>query len=490
MLETLSLALRPDYLLIIFIGVSAGIAIGILPGLTSTMAIALLMPLTFAMQPQNGIMLLIGEFVGALYGSGIPAILINTPGTPASAATVMDGYPFTKRGESGRAIGIITLASFGGGIISGILLILIAPQLARIAMQFNAPETFALAFFGISIISSIAGKSLIKGLLSGCFGLLISLVGMDNITGFSRYSFGTTFLMGGFSFIPVMVGLFAMSQCMVLVEEIMKRTFIAQKVTSALPTRQDLKIVWKTILRGGLTGTFIGAVPGVGGDVSAFISYDMERRFSKHPQLFGTGLPEAIAATESSNSGTTGGALIPLLTLGIPGDANTAVMLGAFMVHNLIPGPLLFVQHAAVVNTLFIGFILANIFMVILGFSSIRLFVKIVEVPNAIIVPIVILLCIVGSFAINNNYLDIVVMLVAGIVGFMLIKGGFPLSPIVLALILGPMAEGNLRRSLVMSKGSLMIFVQRPFALAFIVIAIFSLFFPIIKEAIKTYRKK
>ena len=489
MLETLALAFNPITLFTIFLGVAIGISLGILPGLTSTMVIALLLPLTFAMEPHLGLMLLIAQFVGAIYGGGITAILINTPGTPAAAATVLDGYPFTKRGESGRAIGIVTLASFGGGVISGLLLIGIAPSLARIAMRFSAPETFALAFFGISIISSIAGKSILKGLLSGCIGLILSLVGMDTITAFNRFTFGTIYLMAGLEFIPVMVGLFAMSQCFVLIEEMRQNVpMIIQKLTRVFPTKQDLKIVWTTIVRGGITGTFIGAVPGVGGDVSAFISYDMERRVSKHPELFGTGLPEAIAATESSNSGTTGGTLIPLLTLGIPGDSNTAVMLGAFMFHNLIPGPLLFEQHAATVNTIFIGFIIANIFMLTLGLSGIPFFVKIVQVPKKIIVPIIVVLCVVGSFAIRNNFLDIVVMLSAGVFGYILIKGGFPLSPIVLALILGPMAEENLRRSLVMSQGNPMIFIERPFAAFFIALAIISLFFPIIKHAIKVYR--
>ena len=490
MLETLSMAFNPVTLFTIFVGVAAGISIGAMPGLTSTMGIALLMPLTFAMEPHIGIMLLIGEFIGAIYGGSITAILINTPGTPSAAATVLDGYPFTRRGESGRAIGISTVASFGGGIISGILLIFVAHIIASVALKFSAPETFALAFFGISIISSVSGKSLIKGLLSGCIGLILSLVGIDNITGFTRFAFGTTFLMGGFSFIPVMVGLFAMSQCFLNIEDIEQKNTLTQKITRALPTLQDIKTIWKTILRGGLTGTFIGAMPGAGGDISAFISYDMERRFSKHPQLFGTGIPEGIAAPESSNNGTTGGALIPLLTLGIPGDSNTAVMLGALMIHNLIPGPMLFVQQAATVNTLFIGFMVANIFMLILGLSGIRLFVRIVQIPSRILIPIIIVLCILGSFAINNNFLDVVVMLVAGFFGYILIKGGFPLSPIVLALILGPMAEGNLRRSLVMSQGNPIIFIERPIAAAFIVIGVISLFLPIIKEAIKVYRRK
>jgi putative tricarboxylic transport membrane protein len=489
-LEVLSLALDPITLFTILIGVAAGISIGAMPGLTSTMGIALLMPLTFAMEAHVGLMLLIGEFVGAIYGGSITAILINTPGTPSAAATVLDGYQFTKRGEPGRALGISTVSSFCGGIISGFMLIFIAPVLANIALKFSAPETFALAFFGISIISSISGASLLKGLLSGTMGLILSLVGMDNITGFTRFAFGSTFLMGGISFIPVMVGLFAMSQCFLSIEELGLKNELLQKIKSALPARQDLKTIWATVLRGGITGTFIGAIPGAGGDISAFVSYDMERRVSKHPELFGTGIPEGIAAPESSNNGTTGGALIPLLTLGIPGDANTAVMLGALMIHNLTPGPMLFVEKAPVVNTLFLGFMLANIFMLVLGLLGIRLFVKIVQIPRRILVPIIIVLCVIGSFAINNNYLDVIVMLVAGLAGYGLLKGGFPLSPIVLALILGPMAEGNLRRSLVMSQGNPMIFLERPIAAAFIVVAVFSLFWPIFKRWFALWRRK
>ena len=367
-------------------------------------------------------------------------------------------------------------------------MILIAPILANVALQFSAPETFALAFFGISIISSISGDSLLKGLLSGTMGLSLSLIGMDNITGFTRFAFGTTFLMGGIAFIPVMVGLFAMSQCFLSIEEMDVPSAVVQKIKNALPTKQDLKTIWPTVLRGGITGTFIGIIPGAGGDISAFVSYDMERRVSKHPERFGTGIPEGVAAPESSNNGTTGGALIPLLTLGIPGDANTAVMLGALMIHNMTPGPMLFVEKAVTVNTLFIGLMLANLFMLLLGLSGIPLFVKIVQIPRKILVPVVIVLCVVGSYAINNNYLDIVVMLVSGVTGYILVKGGFPLSPIVLALILGPMAEGNLRRSLVMSSGSPMIFFERPIAAAFIVIAIICLFLPIIKRWILLYR--
>lgn len=469
-------------LLAIVAGVAAGISIGTMPGLTSTMGIALLMPFTFQLEPEVGMMLLIGEFCGAIYGGSVTAIMINTPGTPSAAATMLDGYPFTQRGESCRALGISTVASFGGGIISGTLLILIAPMLAEIALKFSAPETFALALFGISIIASISGKNLLKGLMSGTLGLLLSLVGMDNISGVSRFTFDTVFLMNGFSFIPVMVGLFAMSQCFLSIEKIYEQVRIEAKMTSTLPRWGDLRRILPTVLRGGVTGTFIGIIPGAGGDISAFISYDMERRLSKHPEKFGTGIPEGIAAPEASNNGTTGGALIPLLTLGIPGDANTAVMLGALMVFNLTPGPRLFVDQALVVNTLFAGFIIANFVMLAMGLSGVRIFARIVRIPRPILVPIVILMCIIGSYAINGNYLDILVMFIAGIIGYMMIKGEFPLSPIVLAMILGPMAEGNLRRSLVMSHGDYSIFLSHPIAATFIVIAILSLLWPIVKH--------
>jgi putative tricarboxylic transport membrane protein len=448
------------------------------------------MPLTFKFEPQVGMMLLIGEFVGGIYGGSITAILINTPGTSSAAATVLDGYPMTKRGESARALGISTISSATGGMISGLMLVLIAPTLASMALKFSAPETFALAFFGISIISSISGKSLLKGLISGLLGLSVSLVGMDNISGFSRFTFDTIFLMNGLSFIPVLVGLFAMSQCLLSVEELYQQTIIEANIDKARISKKDFFKILPTIIRAGITGTFIGIIPGSGGDISAFVSYDIEKRFSKHPELFGTGIPEGIAAPEASNNGTTGGALIPLLTLGIPGDSNTAVMLGALMMFNLTPGPQLFVENALTVNTLFAGFFLANLVMLILGLSNVRNFAKIVKIPKSTLVPIVTVLCIIGSFAINSNFNDVIVMFVFGIVGYLLTKGGFPLSPIVLALILGPMAEGNFRRSLVMSHGDYSIFFTRPISATFIIIGIISLFFPIITKWIAYNKEK
>lgn len=469
-------------LLSIIGGVAAGISIGAMPGLTSTMGIALLMPLTFTMDSVSGLMVLIGEFCGAIYGGSITAILINTPGTPSAAATVLDGYPMTMKGQSARALGISTISSFLGGIISGFFLILVAPRLASVALRFSAPEMFALAVFGLSIISSISGKSVLKGVMSGLFGIILSLIGIDNITGYTRFAFGSVFLMKGLSFIPVMVGLFAMSQCFITIEDLHSQTKITTKIQRSLPSRDDLKRVVPVALRNGIIGTLIGVIPGAGGDISAFVSYDMEKRLSKHPEEFGKGAPEGVAAPEASNNGTTGGALIPLLTLGIPGDNNTAVMLGALMMHNLVPGPQLFVDQPVVVHSLFLGFILANICMLVMGLCGIRIFTKIVQIPKIILTPIIMVMCTVGSFSINNSFLDIVVMFIFGLIGYAMIKGGYPLAPVVLALILGPMAEGNFRRSLVMSQGSYSIFFTHPICFIFLVIAVISFVLPLIKQ--------
>lgn len=488
MLTVLSNLFQPMVILSTLAGVVMGISFGAMPGLTSTMGVCLLMPLTFGMDAAPGLLMLIGIFCGALYGGSITACLINTPGTPSAAATVLDGYPMTLRGEAGRALGISTLSSFGGGIISGIIMIFIAQRLAMLSLSFSAPETFALAFFGLSIIASISGKNLVKGLMAGCMGILLSMIGIDNITAFTRYNFGSIFLSKGLSFIPVLVGLFALSQCFITCEELYVERPPAKKTKSPLPSRQDMKKILPTILRGGITGTFIGIIPGAGGDISAFISYDMERRFSKHPEKFGTGVPEGIAAPESSNNGTTGGALIPLLALGIPGDANTAIMLGALQMHNMTPGPSLFLTKLTDVHTIFAGFMLANIFVLCLGLTGQNLFVKIVSIPKRILVPVIMVMCTVGSFSINNNFWDVLVMYIAGILGYLLTKGGFPLSPIVLALILGQMCEGNLRRSLVMSQGSISIFFTRPICAAFLLLGTIAIIWPLVKS-VRSYFK-
>jgi putative tricarboxylic transport membrane protein len=468
-------------LFMIFCGVAGGIVIGALPGLTATMGVALLLPLTFGMEPASGMLLLLGIYAGAIYGGSVSAILLKTPGTPAAAATALDGFAMSQRGEAGRALGISALSSYIGGTISIVLLIFIAPQLAKVGLKFSSPEYFALAIFGLSIIASISGKQVLKGIIVGVLGLLVSTVGIDIVTGYQRFTFGNMNLFNGFSFIPVMIGLFALSQAFVSIEDMMKKVNIKQTISKAMLTWADLKIVVPTAIRSGFIGTFIGIIPGAGGDIGAFVAYNEAKRFSKHPEKFGTGIPEAIAAPEAANNGVTGGAMVPLLTLGIPGDATTAIMLGALIMQGLQPGPLLFVEHGSLVYTIFVGFLVANLFMLILGFVGIRWFTKIISIPSYILTPIIFVLCIVGSYAINNNFFDVKVMFVSGIIGYIFQKLEFPVSPIVLALILGPMAERELRKALMISGGNASIFFTRPISAVLLTIAILTFFSPLIK---------
>lgn len=479
--------------LILICGVIGGIVIGALPGLTSTMGVALLLPVTYGMKATTGIVMLLGIYCGAIYGGSISAILLNTPGTPASAATVLDGYPMAKRGEAGRALSISTIASTFGGLISGILLMFISPVIASFALKFGATEFFALAFFGLSIIVGISNTSIAKGLSAGFLGLLLATVGIDDITGSVRFTFGNSNLITGFSLIPVMIGLFAVSQVFTKLEHIEKSVIIKQKKFNLIPGKDDMKTIVRISLWSSILGAFIGAVPGTGGDIAAWTSYNVAKRTSKNPEKFGTGCVEGIAAPESANNGTTGGTLIPLMTLGVPGDTTTAVLLGAFTLQGLQCGPLLFTQHSDLVYTIFVGFVVANFLMLILGLSGMKFYAKVLEVPDYFVTPAILTLCIVGAFAINKNAVDVIVMFAFGLLGFLLMKLDIPMSPIVLAFILGPMAEKNFRRALLISKGSYAVFFQRPLTVVLFLISILSLCLPVVQSMLakrKENRKK
>ncbi|GIO20256.1 C4-dicarboxylate ABC transporter permease [Oceanobacillus oncorhynchi subsp. incaldanensis] len=471
----------------IFLGVLIGIIMGVLPGLTVTMGVALLFPVTFTFDGISGILMLLGIYIGAVYGGSIPAILLNTPGTPASAATMIEGNPMVKRGEAGRALKISTTASGVGGIISNIVLILIAPVLAGLALNFSAPEYFALAIFGISIIVSISTESVVKGLIGGVIGLSIATVGIDSVTGYTRFTFDSTYLMGGISFIPILVGLFAFSQTLLSIEETYGQTIkkTKMKIKGFFPAKADLKATRGHMLRSGLIGTFIGTVPGTGGDIAAYVSYNESKRFAKKPEEFGKGSIEGLSAPEAGNNAVTGGAMIPMTTLGIPGDSVTAIILGALMVQGIQPGPLLFEEQPDQVYGLFVGLLIANVFMMILGLIGIRYFAKVVDVPKYILSPIIFILCFVGAFAINNSLIDVFVMVGAGIIGYFLLKLKFSMSPIILGLILGPMIESNMRRSLIMSEGDISIFFTRPISAAFLLLTILALFLPPLISYIK-----
>ncbi|HEU4963375.1 MAG TPA: tripartite tricarboxylate transporter permease [Bacilli bacterium] len=480
---------QPHVLLLSVLGVAVGIVVGALPGLTATMGVALILPMTFGMDPVAGLLLLSGVYFGGVYGGSVTAILLRTPGTPAAAATAIDGYALTRKGMAGKALGTATLSSFAGGTISIVILMFLAPVLANVALEFSASESFALAVFGLSIIASIAGKSLVKGLISGAIGLFIATVGLDPMTAYPRFTFGATELMNGVPFIPVMIGLFAASEAFKSLSEWGAEEKVKAKIERVLPTWAEFKRLVPTILRSTGLGTMIGIIPGAGADIAAFVSYNETKRFSKDKEGFGQGKLEAVAACESGANACTGGALVPLLTLGIPGDAVTAVMLGALMVQGLQPGPMLFQDHGDLVYSLFAGMIVCYIIMALMGLLSARYFAKVVQIPKAILTPIILVLCVVGAYAINNNMTDVYIMLIAGVFGYYMQKWDFPASPIVLALILGPMAESQMRRALVLSDGSYDIFYTRPITLVLLLISLFTLFTPIIK-AIWRKRKR
>ncbi len=465
----------PSVMLVIAFGVAIGITIGALPGLTATMGVALLVPLTFGRPPLESLSMLLGLFCGAMYGGSISAILVRTPGTPAAAATVLEGYPLAQQGQAGRALAMALFASFCGGLSGALIMTFMSPLISSVALEFSTVEYFALAVFGLSVIISISGNSILKGLMAGLFGLLLSTVGADAISGYPRYIFGQMDLFEGPPFIPTLIGLFAVSEVLANVQITKQIERVKTVVDRYFPSWADIKVSAVTIARGSLIGTFIGAIPGAGGDIAAFVSYGEAKRTSKHPEKFGTGRIEGVAAAECANNACSGGAMIPLLSLGVPGDAVTAVLLGAFVLQGLQPGPLLYKEHIDVVYNVFASLIVANFAMLIIGALGIRLFAKVIMVKRAILMPAILVLSIVGSYAMRGDTFDVYVMLVFGVVGYFMQKHDFPLSPILLALILGPMAEANLRRSLVVSGGDFSIIVSRPIAVGLLILAVASL---------------
>ena len=484
-IQSLLTILHPSVLLVMIIGSIGGIVIGAMPGLTSVMGVTLLLPFTYGMDTTTGMAMLLSISFGAIYGGSITAILIGTPGTPASAATMIEGRQFAARGEGGRALGISTVSSWVGGTISAIMLILIAPQLAKLALKFGAPEYCTLCLFGLTIIASISGKSLLKGAIAGFLGLLISTIGIDPMTGFSRFAFGNINLYSGLQTVPLMIGLFAISQVFVNLKDGVEQNVITQKVTSILPSWSDLKQSLPVAIRSGFIGTFIGIIPAAGADIAAFVSYDVAKKFSKHPEAFGTGCIEGLAAPEAGNNGDTSGALVPMLTLGVPGDATAAVLVGALTLHGLQPGPTLFTKDIVVVNDIFASALIANLLFLIFGLLGIRLFIKIIQIKPYILTPIIFVLCIIGSFALRNNIFDVGAMLIISVIGYFFVYLEIPIAPIVLALILGPMFESNMRRSLLLSQGSFTIFFTRPISLFFILLAVISLLWPILRKKLE-----
>jgi putative tricarboxylic transport membrane protein len=459
MFEYLAIVFSGPALLTITIGTIAGVAIGGMPGLTATMAVGLLVPFTYTMDPTMGLMLLGGIYCGAMYGGSIPAILLNTPGTPAAVATAIEGYPMSRKGKAGLALKVSVIASFTGGMFSILILLLFAPVLARQALAFGPAETFLLALMGLAGIISIADEnsSLLKALIAGLLGMIIAVVGTDDMSGSQRYTMGLVELVDGVDFMPALIGLFSMIQMLELAG--MQHHSVD---TSALHKKQKSeplpKGIGKHIALGSGTGTVIGILPGEGATIAAFISYNLSKRISKTKELFGKGNPEGIAAAESGNNGCVGGSLVPTLTLGIPGNSVAAALMGAFIIHGMIPGPDLFTEYADRTYPFIISMFVANGVFLLVGLSFAPYLARIALIPPALMVPVVSAFAVLGSYALNNSVFDVYLMIAFALGGLLIKKLGYSLEALILGLILGPIAEGGFTQGMIIGHGSPMIF--------------------------------
>lgn len=462
------------------VGVVLGILVGAMPGLSPSMGVALLVPFTYKLSPQTSLILLGSIYIAANYGGSITAVTINTPGTPSAVVTSFDGYPLTRMGKPGVGLGTSLVASTVGGIIGTIILIFFSVPLARLAIKIHPSEYFALAMFGLATVASLGGKNWAKAFLAAMIGLLINTIGLDPISGVNRFTFGNYRLFDGFALVPALIGLFALSEVFARLEEYkLEKEQESDFKGSTWPKVRDYWKLKFTVLRSSIIGTLIGIFPGAGATIAAFISYDVAKKSSKDPDSFGKGNPEGVAAAEAANSSSVGGALVPLLVLGIPGSATTAVLIGALMIHDVTPGPLLFVDRPDIVYSLFAALLVANFVMLILGLFGSRLWIKVTVIPKKVLLPTILVISIVGSFAVHYSFFDVGACIGFGVAGWLLKKYGFPVAPIVLGMVLGGLAETNFRRAVIM--GGYQVFVTRPASAVILLLAIASFAIPLIQ---------
>jgi putative tricarboxylic transport membrane protein len=460
-----NLAFNPENMLLLFASTILGIIFGALPGLTATLGVGLLTTLTYGINTSTSMITLLGMYVGAIYGGSYGSICVNIPGTAAAAATAMDGYPLACKGEAGRALGLTTTASFIGTMVGMFFLATTAPLISSIALQFTSFEFFLLAFFGIMISGGLTGQDLVyKGWIAGFIGLFLAMIGRDNLQSFPRFTFGFSELDGGLEVVPVLIGAFGIPQ---IIQVIRDRLFIgeAKKFHRVFP---ELKIIVShipTIVRSALIGIGIGAVPGIGEDVAAWVSYGAAKKASKHPETFGKGAYEGVISTETGNNACIGGAIIPLLTLGVPGSPPAAMLLGALMIHNVTPGPMISVEHPHFITEVTAILLLASFAMFVSGILLATQVVKVLRIPPPLFMPIVLVLCVIGSYALGTKVVNLYLMVPIGILAYFMQSMSYPIAPMVIGVILGPMADENLRRALMVSQGSLWPIFTRPVAL-------------------------
>lgn len=475
-----SIALTPTNLLFAFLGVFLGTVIGALPGIGPSAGVAVLLPVTFGMSPVTAIIMLAGIYYGAMYGGTITSVLINTPGESSSVMTTLDGFQMALKGRAGAALGMAAIGSFIAGTVSVVLLMVAAPPLADLAVTFGPPEYFALMVLGLTTLASLTGGSMLKGMLMAVTGLLLGTVGIDLMIGAPRFTFENVSLMDGVDFLPVAVGLFAIGELMFNLYRPIRMEPIKAKLSGLLPTRQDWRDSYGSIARGTTIGFFVGILPGAGATIASFLAYATEKRVSRRPEMFGTGIIEGVAAPESANNAASTGALVPLMALGIPGSGTTAVMLGALTLYGMQPGPLMLSTHPEVFWGLVASMYIGNVMLLILNLPLAPLFASILRVPYSILIPIITGIALFGVYSVENSLFNVGVTIVFGGIGFVMRLYGYPPAPLVLALVLGPMLEKALRQSLQMSLGSPEIFVTRPMTAFILAFALLAVLYPLI----------
>ncbi|EAQ05756.1 tripartite tricarboxylate transporter permease [Yoonia vestfoldensis] len=454
-LAILTVFTQPQLLLLVALGTFAGIYIGAIPGLSVTMAVSILISFTFSWDVYPAISLMVGIYMGGVYGGSRTAILLNIPGSPSAIATAMDGYPMAQKGQAGQAIGVTTVMSFFGGLIGIVVLALAAPFVSAFALSFQPRDYMLLAILGILLVGSLSSGSLVKGIFAGAFGIAIGAVGRDPLTFAERFTFDLRLMEGGISFIAVMIGMFGVSEALQQLHNVDKRA-VRQKIDKIIPSFSTIKTYLPLSLQTSSIGVIIGALPGTGGDIAALMAYDHAKRVTKNPEIpFGQGAMEGLVAPETANNAAVGGAFIPMMTLGIPGDAVTAIMIGALFIHGLNPGPMLMIDQPDMFWFIVGALLTANVFMLIFGLTGIKIFTKIVEMPRSIIIPLILLLSIVGAYAVNNAITDVYWMLGFGIFGYFMRHYGYPLGPVILGIILSRMLDDNWRRAIISEREDL-----------------------------------
>ena len=479
-IQGFSVATLPINLLYAFIGCVLGTLIGVLPGLGPAAGTAILIPITFNLDPIGAIIMLAAIYYGAMYGGTITSVLVNVPGEAASVITCLDGYQMAKKGRAGPALGIAAIGSFIGGTFATFALMVVSLPLASFALKFGPPEVFALLVVGLSLVTGLSGRSILAALLMTLFGLMLAMIGMDPVRGAPRFTLGIPPLYDGVGFVPVVMGLFGVGEILLSMESPVVEV-IKTKISDLFPKKEEWRVSAAAIGRGTLIGFFLGLIPGVGAIIPTFVAYVVEKKVSKHPEKFGTGVIEGVASPETANNSYANGAMVPLLTLGIPGSPTLAVLMGAFIIHGLTPGPFLFKERPDVVWGLIASFYLGNVILLILNLPLVGFWAKLLEIRYQYLYPGILLFCILGAYSLNQSIFDVGVMVVFGVLGYIFRKIDWPLAPTILALILGPMMERALRTSLEMSGGDLSILVTRPISAVLLIIAVIVLISPAIR---------